>query len=63
MHGVFSPKSNTARLCTSKKEEGRGLHSIDDAVHHEKQSFKYYVSRKADSEPLMAECKHLERAR
>ena len=64
MHGVFHPKSSTARLYTSRKEEGRGLHSIENAVRQEEQSLKSYVSRKAESDPLMAECKrHLEKAR
>ena len=59
MHGVFHPKSSTARLYTSRKEEGRGLHSIENAVRQEEQSLKSYVSRKAESDPLMAECKRL----
>ena len=29
MHGVFHPKSSTARLYISRKEGGRGLHSIE----------------------------------
>ena len=32
MHGVFHPKSSTARLYTGKKEGGRGLHSIENVV-------------------------------
>ena len=59
MHGVFHPKSSTARLYTSRKEGGRGLHSIENVVHQEEQSLKSYVSRKAESDPLMAECKRL----
>ena len=59
IHGVFHPKSSTARLYTSRKEGGRGLHSIKNFVHQEKQSLKSYVSRKAESDPQMAECKHL----
>ena len=55
MHGVFHPKSSTARLYTSRKE-GRGdLYNIKNAVRQEEQSLKSYVSRKADSDPLMAE--------
>ena len=50
---------STARLYTSIKEGGRGLHSIENVVHQEEQSLKSYVSRKADSDPLMAECKRL----
>ena len=56
MHGVFHPKLSTARLYTSRKEGGRGLHSIENVVHQEEQSLKSYVSRKAESDPLMAEC-------
>ena len=45
---------------------GRGLHSIANVVHKGEQSLKSYVSRKADSDPLMAECQrysHLEKVR
>ena len=63
MHGVFHPKSSTARLYTSRKKGGRGLHSIKNVVHQKEQSMKTYVSRKAESDPMMAECKRLERAR
>ena len=35
------------------------MHSIENVVHQEEQSLKSYVSRKADSDPLMAECKRL----
>ena len=59
MHGVFHSKSSTARLYTSRKEEGRGLQSIENVVHQEEQSLKSYVSSKAESDPLMAECKRL----
>ena len=59
MHGVFHPKPSTARLYTSRKEGGRVLHSIKNFVRQEEQSLKFYVSRKAESDPLMAECKHL----
>ena len=59
MHGVFHPKSSTARLYTSRKEGGRGLHSIENVVLQEEQSLKSYVSRKAEGDPLMAECNHL----
>ena len=59
MHGVFHSKSSTARLYTSRKEEGRGLHSFENVVHQEEQSLKSYVSKKAESGPLMAECKRL----
>ena len=57
MHGVLHPKSSTASLYTSRKEGGRGLHSIGDVVNQEEQSLKSYVSRKAESDPLMAEYK------
>ena len=59
MRGVFHPKLCTTRLYTSRKEGGRGLHSIENVVRHEVQSLKSYVSRKAESDPLMAECKRL----
>ena len=59
IHGVFHPKSSTARLYTSRKEGGKSLHSIENVVRQESQSLKSYVSRKAESDPLMAECKHL----
>ena len=59
MHGVFYPKSSTARLYTSRKEGGRGLHSIENFVHQEEQSLKSYVGSKAESDPLMAECKRI----
>ena len=59
MHGVFHPKSSTARLYTSRKEGGKGLHNIENFVCQEEQSLKSCVSRKADSDPLMAECKRL----
>ena len=52
-------KSSTARQYTSMKEGGRSLHNIDNVVHQEEQSLKQYVSRKADSDLLMAECKCL----
>ena len=42
-----------------RKEGGRGLHSIEDVVHQEEQSLKFYVSRKAESDLMMAECKRL----
>ena len=35
------------------------MHSIENVVHQEEQSLKSYVSRKAESDPLMAECKRL----
>ena len=57
IHGVFHPKSSTAKLY--RKEGGRGRHSIDNVVPQEEQSLKSYVSRKAESDPLMAECKRL----
>ena len=56
MHGVFHPKSSTAKLYTSRKEGKRGLHSIEYVVRQEEQSLNSYVSRKAESDPLMAEC-------
>ena len=59
MHGMFHPQSSTARLYTSRKEGGRGLHSIENVVHQEEQSLRPYVSRKAENDPLMAECKRL----
>ena len=59
IHGVFHSKSGTVRLYTSRKEGGRGLHSIEDVVRQEDQSLKSYVSRKAESDQLMAECKRL----
>ena len=59
MHGVFHLKSSTARLYTSRKEGGRGLHSVENVAHQEEQSLKSYVSRKAKSDSLMAECKRL----
>ena len=59
MHGVFHPQSSTARLYTSKKEGGRGLHSIEHVVKAEEQSLKSYVSGKAETDHLMAECKRL----
>ena len=59
MHGVFHSKSSTARLYTSRKEGGRGLHSIENVVRQEDRSLKSYVSRKAESDLLMAECKCL----
>ena len=59
MHGVFHPKSSTARLYTSRKEGGRGLHSIKDVLHQEEQSLKSYVSKKAEGDPMMAEFKRL----
>ena len=57
MHGVFHPKSSTAR--PSRKEAGRCLHSIENVVRQEEQSLKSYVNRKAESDLLMAECKRL----
>ena len=57
MHGVLHPKSSTARLYANRKQGGRGLYSIENVVCQEEQSLKSYVSRKADSDPLMAECK------
>ena len=59
MHGVFHPKSSTARLYTSRREGGRGLHSIEKVVRQEEQSLKSYVCWKAENDPLMAECKRL----
>ena len=59
MHGVFHLKSSAARLYTSRKEGGRGLNSIENALHQEEQSLTSYVGRKAESDPLMAECKRL----
>ena len=59
MHDVFQPKSSTARLYTSRKKGGRGLHSFENVVHQEEQSLKSYVSRKTESDPLIAECKRL----
>ena len=35
------------------------MHNIFNAVHQEEQNLKSYVSRKAESDPLMAECKRL----
>ena len=59
MHGVFHSKSSTARLYTSRKEGERGLHSIKNFVRQEELSLKPYVSRKPESDPLIAECKRL----
>ena len=59
MHGVLYSMLSTARQYASKKEGGSGRHSIENVVHQEKQSLKSYVSRKAESDPLMAECKRL----
>ena len=59
MNCVFHTKSSTARLCTSRKEKGRGMHSIKNVVHQEEQSLKSYVSKKPESGQLMSECKHL----
>ena len=59
IHGVFHPKSSTARLYTSRKEGGKSLHSIENVVRQESQSLKSYVSRKAESDPLMAKCERL----
>ena len=59
MHGVFHPKSSTARLYSSRKKGGRGLHSIKNVVRQEEQGLKSYVSRKAESDPLVVECKRL----
>ena len=59
MHGVFYLYSSTARLCTSRKKGGRGLRSIENVARHEEQSLNPHVSRKADNDPLMAECKRL----
>ena len=58
MHVVYHPKSSTARLSTSRKEREMGLHSIENVVRQEEHSQKSYVSRKVDSDLLMAECKH-----
>ena len=55
MHGVFHPKSSTGRLYTSRTEGGRGPHSTKNFVCQEEQSLKSYISRKAASDPLMAE--------
>ena len=57
MDGAFHFKSTTARLYTSKKEGGRRLHNIKTVVCQEEQSMKSYVSKKADSDPLLVECK------
>ena len=47
MHGVFHPKSSTARLYTSRKEGGRGLHSIENVVRQEEeQSLKSLSAEK-----------------
>ena len=59
LHGVFHPKSSTARLYTSKKEGGRGLHSIENFVRQQEQSLKFFVDKQAESDPLMAKCKRL----
>ena len=56
MHVVFHPKSSTGRLCTSRKEGGKGLHSIENVVCQEEQSRKSYVSKIAENDLLMAEC-------
>ena len=59
MHGLFHPKSNTARVYISSKEGGRGLHSIGNVVLKEEQRLNSYDNRKTESDPLMAERKHL----
>ena len=59
MHGVFHIKSSTAGLYTSRKEGKKGQHSIEKIVRQEEPSLKSYVSRKAKSDLLMAECKRL----
>ena len=46
MHGVFLPKPSAARLYTGRKEGGKGLHSIENAVGQEEQSLKSYFSKK-----------------
>ena len=40
-------------------KERKGLHGIENFVRQKEQSLKSYVSRKAESDPLMAECKCL----
>ena len=60
LHGAFHPKSNVARLYTSRKKGGRGLHSVETTVQQEETSLNAYVMSKATSDPLMAECaRHL----
>ena len=46
----YTPAEKTEEgVCTAPK----------NVVRQEEQSLKFYVSRKAESDPLMAECKHL----
>ena len=58
-HGMFHPKSSTARLYISRKDGGKGLHSIEKIVRQEEQSLKSYVCWKAEHDTLMEECKRL----
>lgn len=59
LHGIYHPKSSTGRLYTSRKEGGRGLHSIADIVKAEEQSLKSYVNGRAETDELMKECQRL----
>ena len=60
MHGVLHSKSSTAKLYTSRKERGKGLLDIGNVMRQEEQGLKSYVSWKAESDPLMADCKCLQ---
>ena len=60
MHGEFYSKSSTARLYTSRKERGKGLLDIGNVMRQEEQGLKSYVSWKAESDPLRADCKCLQ---
>ena len=55
IHGAFNPKSNTARLYLSRKEGGRGIVSVKQAVREEEQSIRAYIASMACIDKVIAE--------
>ena len=48
MHGAFHPKSDVDRLYLTRREEGRGLVSIQHCVRGEENSLGLYVKNSTE---------------
>ena len=48
MHGTLHPRSNISRLYLPRREGGRGLISVQDAIYTEKRNISVYVSERQE---------------
>ena len=45
IHGVLHPRSNVSRLCLPRREGGRGIISVEDAINTEERNMNVYMSQ------------------